>query len=107
LLLAALIALTGSPLLLVEDDVLKLIINAFLQLGRDHPHLAVGTREVTLSRYRTRMAMIEAGQRICNDRIALFACRPAISIAIDAGTIEGRHFLDIMLLAPSTGLRSF
>jgi hypothetical protein len=48
--------------------------------------------------------MIEAGQHMCNDRIALFGSRAAVSIGIDARTIEGRHFLDIMLLAPDTGV---
>jgi hypothetical protein len=82
-------------------------VKAFLELGRDHPKLTVGTGEVVLSMYRTRTAMIEAGQHICSDRIALFSFRPAVSIAIDAGTIKSRHFLDIMLLAPYTGLKPF
>jgi hypothetical protein len=33
--------------------------------------------------------------------------RPCVSLVIDAGTIERRHFLDLMILAPDIGLRSF
>jgi hypothetical protein len=51
--------------------------------------------------------MIEAGQHICNDGIVLNGSRPAVSIAIDAGTIESRRFLDIILLALYTRLKPF
>jgi hypothetical protein len=81
------------------------IVDTFLELGHDHPKLTVGTEKVVLSTYRTRTAMIEARQYICNDRIALFGSRAGVSIAIDAGTIKGRHFLDIMLLTTYTGLK--
>jgi hypothetical protein len=37
LLIAALIAMTGAPLQLVEEQILQRIVNAFLELGRDHP----------------------------------------------------------------------
>jgi hypothetical protein len=92
LLLSAMIAFTRAPLQIAENDVLQHIVNAFLQHGRDHPRLAVGTGEVTLLTYRTRAAMIEAGKRICNARISLSSRCPAVSIAIDAGTIGRSHF---------------
>jgi hypothetical protein len=107
LLIPALIAMTGAPLQLAEEQVLQRIMNVFLELGCNHRKLTVGTGEVVLSRYRTRMAMIEAGQHIYNNRIALFGSRPAVSIAIDAGTLDGRYFLDIILLAPYPGPKPF
>jgi hypothetical protein len=39
--------------------------------------------------------------------IKQFAKRPCVSLAIDAGTIERRHFLDIMILAPYSNLPPF
>jgi hypothetical protein len=41
------------------------------------------------------------------DALANFQTLPSVSIAIDAGTIAHRHFLDIMLLAPYTSMRPF
>jgi hypothetical protein len=32
---------------------------------------------------------------------------PCVSLAIDAGTMEPRHFLDIVVLAPSARIKSF
>jgi hypothetical protein len=106
-LIAAMIAITNAPLQLAEDPTFHGIINALFEVGRRNPELFVGPLGVGMHRHRTRSAMMEAGQRICKDRIAAFAGRPAVSLAIDAGTIEERHFLDIMVLASHTGLHPF
>jgi hypothetical protein len=106
LLLAALITLTAAPLPAASDDVLQPIFDAFLQLGRDHPDLAVSTKEVTFSTYRTRTAMIKAGREICNDRIERFAGRTVVSIVIDAGTIKGSSFLGNYVVRARHGIAS-
>jgi hypothetical protein len=51
--------------------------------------------------------MVEAAKTMHSDLLTSFAKLPSISMAIDAGTIERRHFLDIMLLAPYTTLSPF
>jgi hypothetical protein len=37
--------------------------------------------------------MIEGGHKIVSDGIGRFAFRPTVSNAVDAGTVELRHFL--------------
>jgi hypothetical protein len=39
--------------------------------------------------------------------IATFAEMPGVSLAMNAGTIERRHFLDKMVLTPSPKIKSF
>jgi hypothetical protein len=46
--------------------------------------------------------MMAEAHRIHAEKVAEFAQEPSVSIAIDAGTMARRHFLDIMLLAPHT-----
>jgi hypothetical protein len=41
-------------------------------------------------------------QEIHNEMTAEFAREASSSIAMDAGTMNRRHFLDIMILAPHT-----
>jgi hypothetical protein len=51
--------------------------------------------------------MIAEAKTIHADKVAEFAREPSVSIAIDTGTMERRHFLDIMLLAPHTDTKPF
>jgi hypothetical protein len=51
--------------------------------------------------------MIEESQTIHDGMIAKFAQMPCVSLAIDVGMIERRHFLDIMILAPHTKIKPF
>jgi hypothetical protein len=51
--------------------------------------------------------MIEESKTIHDGMIAKFQQMPCVSLAIDAGTIERRHFLDIMILAPYPKIKPF
>jgi hypothetical protein len=51
--------------------------------------------------------MIDESTHQRNGVIKQFAERPCVSLAIDAGTIERRHSLDVMILASYSNLRPF
>jgi hypothetical protein len=57
--------------------------------------------------YRTRKAIIDETSILSDTILADYAKRPCVSLVIDAGTIERRPFLDLMILAPYRGLRPF
>lgn len=104
---AALVAITDAPLEIVEDPVFNRILDSFIDIGRSEPRVHVGSEGCKLSRARTRTTMIEEADRIHEAMIAKFAQMPCVSLAIDAGTIERRHFLDIMILAPYSKIKPF
>jgi hypothetical protein len=98
--MAALVAAADAPLRFVEDPASHSAINHLFQLGRENPTLKVGDGGVPLSAYRTRKTLVDTGHRLSQLALERFQRLPAVSMTIDAGTIERRHFLDIMLLAP-------
>jgi hypothetical protein len=100
--IATLAAAADAPLRFVEEPAVHSAINELLKLARQHPDLKVGPGGVALSEYRTRNTLTTAARRIQTDAVRRFSYLPAVSMTIDAGTIERRHFLDIMLLAPYT-----
>jgi hypothetical protein len=51
--------------------------------------------------------MIEGSGQLSSTIPAESAKRPCVSLVIDERTIERRHFLDIMVLAPSSRLPPF
>jgi hypothetical protein len=51
--------------------------------------------------------MIEESNRIHEAMIAKFVEMPCVSLAIDAGTIERRHFLDFVVLASEMKIKPF
>jgi hypothetical protein len=104
---ATLVAITGAPLEIVEDPVFVDILNSLLALGRTHPQAEVGPNGCKLYRRRTRSTMLEESERIQKTEVAKFAQMPCVSLSIDAGTIERRHFLDIILSAPYSELKPF
>jgi hypothetical protein len=51
--------------------------------------------------------MIDESIHLSDRVIAKFTQRPCVSLAIDAGIIETRHFLYVMILDPYSGLDPF
>jgi hypothetical protein len=105
--IASLTALTDAPLSIVEDGLFQRIVNGLVDIGRDDPEFRFGPGGCPLSRYRTRKVMIEESTLVSEMIVASYAKRPCVSLAIDAGTIERRHFLDLMILAPYSRLKPF
>jgi hypothetical protein len=54
----------------------------------------------------TAKTIIEGSNRLSATIIAKYAKRHCVPLVIDAATIERRHFPDLMVLAPYSGLRS-
>jgi hypothetical protein len=104
---ATLVAITGAPLEIVESPRFIGVLNSLFAIGQTHPRAQVGPSGCKLYRRKTRTTIIEEGNRIQKANLAKFAQVPSVSLSIDAGTIHGRHFLDIMLLAPYTELTPF
>jgi hypothetical protein len=104
---ASLVAITDAPLEIVENETFIKLLNSFVELGRSDPQIHIGSERFKLTRSRTRSVLIESSHKIHQDMIRRFAIFPCVSLAIDAGTIEGRHFLDIMILAPYTKIQPF
>jgi hypothetical protein len=100
---AALVAITDAPLDIVENPLFLRILDSFADIGK----IQIGSEGCKFTRGRTRNAMIEESNRMHEAMIAKFAEMPCVSLTIDAGTIERRHFLDIMLLAPYTKMKPF
>jgi hypothetical protein len=100
--MAELVAAANAPLTFVEDPAAHRAVNHIFQFAREFPNVTVGPDGVPLSAYRTRKTMITVSDRLGKTALARFEKLPAVSITIDAGTIERRHFLDIMLMAPYT-----
>jgi hypothetical protein len=103
----SLTALLDAPLAIAEDGLFHRRLNTFAELGREDRQFRFGSRGRTLLRYRTRKTMIEESNRLSATTIAEYPERPCVSLVIDAATIERRHFLDLMVLAPYGGLRPF
>jgi hypothetical protein len=105
--IASLIALVDAPLEVVEDGAFHRLLDALVDIGREDREFHFGRGQCPLTRYRTRKAMIDESTQLSDRLIAKFAQRPCVSLAIDAGTIERRHFLDVMILAPYSSLDPF
>jgi hypothetical protein len=105
--IASLVALVDAPLEIVEDDIFQRLLNALVDIGRENRQFRFGGDQCPLTRYRTRKAMIDESIQLRDRVVRQFAKRPCVSLAIDAGTIEKRHFLDIMILAPYSSLDPF
>jgi hypothetical protein len=82
-------------------------LNSLVEIGRGDAHFHFGPGGSTLSRYRTRKAIIEEADILSHTILVDYAKRVCVSLVIDRGTIERRHFLDLMILAPYRGLRPF
>jgi hypothetical protein len=104
---ASLLALLDAPLSIVEDPIFHNLANAFVDIGREDPQFRFGPGGCTLSRYRSRKAILDESSALSAMIVKSFASRPCVSLAIDAGTIARRHFLDIMILAPYSRLLPF
>jgi hypothetical protein len=76
---ASLVATTGASLRIVDEASLPRLLNILLQLGRDFPALYFGQDGLPLSSYRTRKAMVEAGNKVPTEVRTRFAERPSIS----------------------------
>jgi hypothetical protein len=105
--IASLVALVDAPLEIVENGAFRRLLNAFVDIGRQDPQFQFGGERCPLTRYRTRKTMIQESVDLSARLIRAFATRPCVSLAIDAGTIERRHFLNVMLLAPYSNLKPF
>jgi hypothetical protein len=104
---ASLTALTDAPLSVVEDGLFQRILNSLVEIGRENAQFHFGPGGCTLSRYRTRKALIEEADILSHIILVDHAKKPCVSLVIDAGTIERQYFLDLMILVPYRGLRRF
>jgi hypothetical protein len=104
---AALVAITDAPLEIVENELFTRVLNSLVDIGRNESRIRIGSEGCKLTRTRTRRTMVEESNHIHEEMIAKFAQMPCASFAIDAGTIERRHFLDIMILAPYSKIKPF
>jgi hypothetical protein len=91
----------------VENPSFNRILMAIVDIGRSDPHLQIDSEEYKLTRFTVRQHIIDSSKRIHDIILARFAEMPCVSLAIDAGTIERRHFLDIMILAPYSEIKPF
>jgi hypothetical protein len=82
-------------------------LNSFVEIGREDAQFHFGPGGCTFSRYRTRKAIIDEAHILSHTILVDYVKRPCVSLIIDAGTIERRHFLDLMIFAPYSGLRPF
>jgi hypothetical protein len=89
-----------APLAAIESPTVQTVINALLDIGRAEPSLHCGPDGVALTRYKLRKSMTDVAKDIATRRRAQFSELTSVSLAIDAGTIGGRHFLDLILMAP-------
>jgi hypothetical protein len=105
--IAFLLALIDAPLHVVEGGCFHRLLNALVDIGRDDRQFPFGGQRCPLTRYRTRRAMVEESIHQRDRAIEQFPKRPCVSRTIDAGTIERRHFLDIMILAPTATYAPF
>jgi hypothetical protein len=104
---ASLTALPDAPLATVEGGIFHRRLNAPVELGREDGQFRFGSRGCTFSPYRTRKTIIEQSNRLSTTIISENAERLCVSLVTDAGTIERRHFLDLVILTPHSGLRPF
>jgi hypothetical protein len=77
---------------LVEDGLFQRILNSFVEIGREDTQFHFGSGGCTLSRYRTRKAIIDEADILSHTILVDYAKRPCVSLVIDAGTITRRHF---------------
>jgi hypothetical protein len=96
---SALVGITDAPLDVAGNQLLHLVLNSFIDLGRSEPLVYIGSEGWKLSRTRTRSTTVEESKRIHEGMIAKFGEMLYVSLAINPGTIERRHFLGIMVLA--------
>jgi hypothetical protein len=99
--------LVDTSLEIVEDGAFHRLLDALVNIGREDRRFHFGGNRYPLTRHRTRKAKIGESTHLSDHVIAKFAQRPCVSLAIDAGTIERRHFLDVMILAPYSSLDPF
>jgi hypothetical protein len=104
---ASLTALMDAPLSVVEDGLFQPTLKSFVEIGREEAHFHFGPGGCTFSRCRTRKAIIDEADILSHTIRVDYAKRACVSLVIDPGTIERRHFLDLMILAPFRGLRPF
>jgi hypothetical protein len=104
---AALVAITDAPLEIVENPVFHQILGTFVEIGRSEPQIHIGSEGCKLTRGHTRSILVEYSRKIHEETITHFSQMPCVSLTIDAGTIERRHFLDIMVLAPYSRVKPF
>jgi hypothetical protein len=104
---AHLIAITDSPLDIVERPLFKRVLHSLIEIGRTDPNFDIDSEGCRLTRARTRGMMVEYSRKIHDDYMTRYAQMPCVSLAVDAGTIERRHFLDIMILAPYSKIKPF
>jgi hypothetical protein len=103
--IGALVGITGAPLAVVELPTFRRVLEAFVPDPEGPSDARSVIRNATLTRYRTRKALTDGADIIQNRKLREFAGLPSVSLAIDAGTLEHRHFLDIMVLAPYAGVK--
>jgi hypothetical protein len=92
---------------IVENPRFIQILNAFIDIGRKQPQVQIGSDGYKFNRIRTRQYILDLSSQMHNSMLARFSDMPCVSLAIDAGTIERRHFLDIMILAPYSKIKPF
>jgi hypothetical protein len=100
-------ALLDTPRPIVEDAIFHRLLNTFVKLGPEDDQFRFGAGGRTLSRHRARKTNIEELNRLIATIPAEYAKRPCVSLVSDAGTIERRVFLDLMVFAPYSRLRPF
>jgi hypothetical protein len=89
------------------DGCFQRLLNALVDIGREDRQFRFGGERCPLTRCRMRRAMVDESIHQRDRAIEQFAKRPYVSLVIDAGTFERRHFLDIMILASYSNLRPF
>jgi hypothetical protein len=104
---SARVGITEVPLDPVENAFLHPVLNSLVDLGRSQPRVHIGSEGWKLTRARSRSTMVEESKKIDKAVIGKFAEMPCVSLAIDAGTMGRRCFLDIIVLAPYARIKPF
>jgi hypothetical protein len=95
-----------APLAIVGDGAFHHILNTLVDLERHDHQSHFGPRGCTVSRYRTATGMTDESSALSAMIVVDYAKMACVSLVIDAGIIEGWHFLDMMILTPDSRLGS-
>jgi hypothetical protein len=89
--IAALVAITGAPLRVVDDSRLQNWLNSFLNLARESPALEFGPDGIPLSAYRTRQSLLQYGEWLRRPAINRFADKGIAVTLRPQKTIRMKH----------------
>jgi len=98
--IACLIGLLDAPLSSGENPAVVGHLNHLIEIARQDPKFSFGKAGCALGRREMTTTLIDQGNRIRDAVLMEYKVEKRASMAIDAATIQGRHFLDLMLLSP-------